>query len=282
MSLQVESLFSVEGTVAVVTGGGTGIGLMIATALENNGATVYILGRRLEVLKNAAEKHAKHGKLIPLQCDVTSRENLISVVETIKQQQGFVNVLVNNSGVMYNVAKAPEPTDDIKTFQEKLWSAGTPEEFTKTFDVNVTAVYYTTVAFLELLDAGNRRATSPEEPTSQVITISSIGGLRRDEFVFSISYSASKAASNHVGKLLANTLRRWKIRSNVIAPGLYPSEMTGGLSGASPDKIPLERLGQAQDMGGLALFLVSKAGAYVSGGVHVTDGGRLGLFASSF
>ncbi|KAI5123655.1 hypothetical protein M0805_001685 [Coniferiporia weirii] len=286
MSLQSGPLFSVEGRVAVVTGGGTGIGLMIATALENNGATVYILGRRIEVLQKAAKEHAKHSKLIPLQCDVTSRENLLAVVETIKEQQGFINVLVNNSGVMYNTAKAPEPTDDIKTFQEKLWSAGTPEEFNRTFDVNVTAVYYTTVAFLELLDAGNRHASSSDEPTSQVITVSSIGGFRRDQRVFSLSYTASKAAVTHMGKTLANTLKGWKIRSNIIAPGLYPSEMTENLvkdkKVVSADEVPLERIGKPEDMGGLALFLVSKAGSFVNGSVHITDGGRLGLFSSTY
>lgn len=150
---------------------------------------------------------------------------MLSVVETIKQQKGFINVLINNSGVLYNNAKPPAPGDDIKAMQEKLWTAGTSEEFSKTFDVNVKAVYYTTVAFLELLAGGNERATSTDDPTSQVITISSIGGFRRDENVFSVSYSASKAAITHVGKLFANTFKPWKIRSNVIAPGIYPSGM---------------------------------------------------------
>lgn len=124
---------------------------------------------------------------------------------------------------MYNSAKPPEPADDIKAFQKKLWEAGTKEEFNKTFEVNVTAVYYTTVAFMDLLDAGNKRAASPDEPTSQVITVSSIGGLRRDDKVFSLSYSASKAAVMQLAKILVNTLKRWKIRSNIIAPGMYPS-----------------------------------------------------------
>jgi len=284
LNLQSDNLFNVDGLVAVVTGGGTGIGLMIATALENNGATVYIVGRRLEVLEKAAKENAKHGKIIPLQGDVTSRENLLTVVETIKQQKGFVNLLVNNSGVMYNNTKPPAPTDDIKAFQEKLWNAGTPEEFNKTFAINVAGVYYTTVAFLELLHEGNKRF--PDKPTSQVITISSIGGFRRDSKVFSLSYSTSKAAVTHLGKTLANVLKDWHIRSNVIAPGVYPSEMTASLVDRTkvvkPDEVPLERYGQPEDMGGLALFLASRAGAYVNGTVHITDGGRLGLFNSTY
>jgi NAD(P)-dependent dehydrogenase (short-subunit alcohol dehydrogenase family) len=125
---------------------------------------------------------------------------------------------------MYNQAKAPTEGDDIKSFQSKLWNAGTPDEFTRTFDVNVKAVYYTTVAFLELLDAANKRpGRAPDSPISQVISVSSIGGLRRDDATFSLSYSVSKAAVTHLGKTLANVLRRWQIRSNIIAPGIYPS-----------------------------------------------------------
>ena len=221
---------------------------MIATTLENNGAIVYILGRRLEVLQKAAKDNAvsccirvhactviflisnifilgnqKHGKIIPLQCDVTSRENLLAVVETIKKEQGYVNALFANSGVMYNGSKPPDPKDDIKAFQSKLWNAGTPEEFTKTFDVNCTAVYYTAVAFLELLHEGNKRATSLSDPTSQIIITSSIAAYRRDTGTFSISYGASKAAVTLMGKTLANVFKGWKIRVNTIAPGVYPS-----------------------------------------------------------
>lgn len=231
---------------------------------------------------------------------------MLSIVEKIKQEQGYINVLINNSGVMYNTAKAPEPTDDIKAFQAKLWNAGTPEEFVKTFEVNVTGVYYTTVAFLELLHLGNERPGLPvDAPTSQVITVSSIASFRRDAGTFSLSYGSSKAAVTHMGKTLANILKGWRIRSNIIAPGVYPSgelqvsglpmplcsspalpEMTQSLldrtQKVGKEMVPLERLGQAEDMGGLVLFLVSKAGAYVSGGIHLTDGGRLGLFSSTF
>lgn len=95
-------------------------------------------------------------------------------------------------------------------------------------DVNVKALYYTTVVFLSLLDAGNRRHTSMSEPSSQVITISSYVGasthaLGLDELVNSLSYSSSKAAATHLGKTFASLLARWEIRSNVIEPGFFPS-----------------------------------------------------------
>jgi len=285
--LQITSLFDVKGLVAVVTGGGTGIGLMIATVLEHNGAKVYIVGRRLEVLQKAAAENNKYGKIIPLQGDVTSKESLLFVVDTIKNSDGYINVLINNSGVMYNNAGAPRSaSEDISSLQSRLWNAGTPQDFVRTFDVNVAGVYYTSVAFLGLLDAGNKRSAATDAPTSQIITVSSIAGFRRDGGMRNISYAASKAATTHLGKILANVLKPYHIRSNVIAPGLYPSEMTASVIDPSKkvdaNTVPLERYGTAEDMGGLVLFLTSRAGAYVSGGVHVTDGGRLGLFASSF
>lgn len=165
----------------------------------------------------------RYGNIIPLQGDITSHASLLSLVETVKHRTGYINLLVNNAGVAHNKFKPWDPATDIKAFQESLWSLGTPDEWARTFAVNVTAVYYTTVAFLELLHLGNVRACGEGVPTSQVITMSSVGGFRRDDRVFSLSYGVSKAAVTHLGKSLANILRGWKIRSNVIAPGIYPS-----------------------------------------------------------
>ncbi|KZT19139.1 NAD-binding protein [Neolentinus lepideus HHB14362 ss-1] len=284
-SVDRSNLFSVEGLVAVVTGGGTGIGRMIATALENNGATVYIVGRRVEVLETAAKESNKFGKIFPLQGDVTSKDSLQSLAETIKTRHGYINLLVNNSGVMFSppARYSLGPPKDIKDLQSRLWNYTTAEHFAKTFEVNCTAVYFTTVAFLELLDAGNRQG-GIAGVTSQVITVSSIAGLRRDSQQFNIAYSMSKAAVTHLGKTLANILKDQKIRSNIIAPGLYPSEMTVDMWSEElvTKGIPLQRGGDNQDMGGLALFLASRAGAYVNGTLHISDGGRIGLFSSTY
>lgn len=282
------SLFSVKGLVAVVTGGGTGIGRMIATALENNGAIVYIVGRRLQVLESTAKEANKYGKIFPLQGDVTSRESLLDMAATLEAKHGYINLLVNNSGISYHDLKPPvirpgATKEDITDLQARLWAAGTPEDWAKTFELNCTAVYCCTVAFLGLLDAGNRQG-GIEGVTSQVISVSSVSGLRRDPSAFSVSYSMSKAAVNHLGKMMANILRDQKIRSNIIAPGLYPSEMTAQLLSEDfiQNGIPLQRAGDIKDMGGLALFLASRAGAYVNGTIHITDGGRLGLFSSTY
>ncbi|KAG2740697.1 hypothetical protein P692DRAFT_20909735, partial [Suillus brevipes Sb2] len=138
----------------------------IATALESNGATVYIIGRRLEVIEKAAKENNRFRKIIPLQGDITCRQSLTKLVETIKARHGYIDLLVNNTGIARNLLPShllsplDDPTDaspSIKAFQSVLWDTGSPEGFAKSFDTNVTAVYFTTVAFLELLQVGNLR-----------------------------------------------------------------------------------------------------------------------------
>ncbi|TBU25518.1 NAD-P-binding protein [Dichomitus squalens] len=280
-----QHLFSVEGLVAVVTGGGTGIGLMIAKALEHNGAIVYIVSRRLDVLEAAANEHNRRRNLIPLQGDVTDRESMRAVAQTIRERHGFINLLVNNAGLARNfLPKLPGPGEvDMKKYQELLWNAGTPQDFADSFDVNVSAVWYNTVCFLDLLDAGNKRGNMPGV-TSQILTVSSGGAFRKDDKVFSVSYTLSKSAATHLGKMLAYFLKDWQIRSNVIAPGIFPSEMVDGLISDEYVRagVPLHRAGTTDDMGGLILFLTSRAGAYLNGTVQLIDGGRLLLYPSSY
>ncbi|KAH7872311.1 uncharacterized protein C8R40DRAFT_1162224 [Lentinula edodes] len=282
-------LFNVEGLVAVVTGGGSGIGLMMATALENNGAVVYIVGRRHEVLERAAQENSRFNNIIPLQGDITNRESLLSVVQIVKARHGYIDLLVNNAGIARN----------LYAFQSALWDSGTPDDFAETFATNVTAPYYTTVAFLELLHQGNLRQqetvfssfmTFPPFHSSQVITVSSSGSFRVDPKIVSMSYTLSKTATTHLGKCLANLLAPWSIRSNVLAPGVWPSEMTN--SRLSPNfkldprvmamSVPLKRAGTEEEMAGTILFLASKAGAYVNGAVWLIDGGRVNSVASSY
>ncbi|KAJ3729449.1 hypothetical protein F5878DRAFT_572354 [Lentinula raphanica] len=315
-------LFDVEGLVAVVTGGGSGIGLMMATALENNGATVYIVGRRHDVLQRAAQENNRYNNIIPLQGDITDRQSLSAIVQVVKARHGYIDLLVNNAGIARNLYVHPLPSPDncsearsppsppasptceplqpsIKEFQSALWDSGTPDDFAETFETNVTAPYYTTVAFLDLLHQGNLRQqesafsrlmTFPPFHTSQVITVSSSGSFRVDPKIVSMSYTLSKTASTHLGKCLANLLAPWNIRSNVLAPGVWPSEMTN--SKLSPNSkldprdmamtVPLKRPGTAEEMAGTILFLASRAGAYVNGAVLLIDGGRVNSVASSY
>ncbi|KAK7032784.1 2OG-Fe oxygenase [Favolaschia claudopus] len=319
--LSSQCLFDVQGLVAVITGGGSGIGRMMAAALENNGATVYIVGRRMEVLKTTAQEISKNGGIIPLEGDITDRTSLLAMVETVKNRHGYIDLLVNNAGIARNLFNHPLPcpgdsppasdqpphkvgdttpsVPSIKAFQAALWGEDTsPQDFAETFATNVTAVYYTTVAFLDLLHSGNIRkrdeswiAVDPLRPplhSSQVISVSSSGGFRLDSKVFSPSYTLAKAACTHLGKLLANLLSPWGIRSNVLAPGVFPSEMTDSvfpqlaLNGAAlVSSVPLKRAGTEEDMAGAILYLASRAGSYVNCAVWLVDGGRVGSLPSS-
>lgn len=138
----------------------------MAKALEANGATVYIAGRRLAKLEEAASQSA-HGKLIPAQCDVTSKESLTALTSRITSEVGYVNLLVANSGILgTNNPAFADPDLSVEGAQEAFW-AMPQQEFNEVFNVNVTAVHYSVVAFLKLLDEGNRRGNLGQ--SSQVI-----------------------------------------------------------------------------------------------------------------
>ncbi|KAF4971993.1 hypothetical protein FSARC_1323 [Fusarium sarcochroum] len=282
-SVDISDLFGVKGLVAVVTGGGTGIGLFIAQALESNGATVYIIGRRKEALENAA-KTAKHGNIHPIQGDITSKPDLERAVSQIQDAHGYVNVVVANAGITGpSLAKLPQnPT--VKEYRDYVWNWNS-DELSETFTVNTVGVLNTAFAFLELLDAGNKRGDLKQR--SQVIATSSIGGFNRIP-ALGYAYGGSKAAVVHIFKQLSTSLGQFDIRANVIAPGFYPSEMTADqiehrkTAGWPKSVVPEERPGDEQDIAGAVLFLVSRAGAYINGNVLVTDGGRLGIVPATY
>ncbi|TFY77833.1 hypothetical protein EWM64_g6180 [Hericium alpestre] len=277
-------LFSLEGMIAVVTGGGSGIGLMVATALEDKGATVYIVGRRKTVLEAAAKESSKHGRIIPLQGDITDRDSLLAAAQTLREKHGYINLLVNNAGVALGNRRPQDYRGDIRALQSALWNDAAPGDFEGCFGINVTGTYYCTVAFLDLLHEGNLRTADATGVTSQVLSVSSIASFRRDERSYSIPYTLSKVACTHMGKAWVNLLRDWKIRSNVLAPGIFPSDMTQEIvtSADVMKDVPLKRPGSQEDVAGTVVYLASRAGAYVNGTVHLLDGGRLSSFSSTY
>ena len=158
-SLEASNLFNVKDLVAVITGGGSGIGLMMAKALALNGAhKVYIVGRRENTLKEAA-KESHHGNIIPLVGDVTSKADLEKIAKKIEQDVGFINVLIANSGFSGPQSSSITKETSIEEFQKTLWGLDS-EEYNKTFAVNCTAVFFSIVAFLSLLDKGNKKGRS--------------------------------------------------------------------------------------------------------------------------
>lgn len=187
---------------------------MMARALALNGAKkVYIIGRRKDVLEKAAAT-VDTGNIIPLQGDVTSKEDLASIVKHIEADVGFINVLVANSGIG-GPQVATTKDGSIEEFQKGLWESKF-EDYVKTFSVNTAAVWYSVVAFLALLDKGNKKGNV--EQNSQVIATSSIAGFNKAT-PGGYAYGQSKAATTHLIKQLATGLVPYEIRSNVIAPG---------------------------------------------------------------
>ncbi|KAK9453549.1 hypothetical protein V1511DRAFT_505043 [Dipodascopsis uninucleata] len=300
MDFSASALFDVKGKVCVVTGGGTGLGLEIATVLENNGAIVYILGRRKNILDNAAEKYAKNGKIYSIVCDVTKKDDLLKAVAEIKEQSGHVDILFANSGVMSeNQIKATESIKkDAKALSEYFMQCS-QENWQDTFEVNVTSVFFTVMAFLELLDLANKKngidPFGENKPThkssSQVVITASIAGVLR-VVPMSFTYNVTKAATIHLGKMLSTYLLPFDIRVNTICPGMFPSEMTGGAADQTSNKntlgdfprsiIPLGRAGAENEIAGLALYLAAPTGAYCNGTVFVIDGGRVAMLPASY
>ena len=298
---KVQDLFNVQGLVAVITGGGSGLGLYAARALDANGAkAVYIVGRREDTLKEAA-KNAVNGTLIPIVGDVNDKDSLLKVAERVRHEQGFINLLFANAGVLgpKHAADLGE-NPSIKEFQATMFKSDM-KDYSFTQQVNNTAVFYTAVAFLDLLDNGNKQRNVPQD--SQILVTSSIAGLSR-HLSSSFAYSTSKAAANHLVKMLSTYFaqHQYHIRVNGVCPGLYPSEMTAGLTGTmnkfagikghegafedahtmDPQRSPAGRTGSEEDFAGVILFLVSKAGAYCNGELMVTDGGRTSVLPASY
>lgn len=203
-------------------------------------------------------------------------------------------MLIANSGMIGpNVASlfSGGETPSLDKLRKALWDIPM-ENFTETMNLNVTATFYTVVAFLDLLAKGNAARERTDLPCSQVIITTSISAFSRMPAA-GFAYSASKAAATHLVKQLSTCFAPYKIRCNAIAPGFFPSEMTENMpwmSGSNPrlegnlssKTCPLERSGTEEDIAGQALFLTSKAGAYVNGCIQLLDGGRLSILPATY
>ncbi|THY38858.1 NAD(P)-binding protein [Aureobasidium pullulans] len=289
-------LFSAKGLTVVITGGGSGIGLAFATSLAGSGAEkVYLLGRRVKNLEDAA-KSIKPDIIVPIQCDVTDQSSIDAAVKQIEKQSSHIDVLINNAGVLGPDHKGISDAQSIQELQEIMkrdWSG-----WDTSFQTNTSAIVSVSAAFLHLLDAGNKKrgwatgrrevqervegGDSSDPRSSQIITVASIASFNR--FVTAgLAYSATKAGAAMLGKALATLLAPFNIRSNIIAPGRFPSDMTAGDTGSFPvTQIPASRSGSYEDMASMILFLVGKSGAYHNGNVQVIDGGRLSMMPSTY
>jgi NAD(P)-dependent dehydrogenase (short-subunit alcohol dehydrogenase family) len=260
---------------------------MITRTLALNGASrVYIIGRRAHVLQQAAQS-INPAIVIPLPGDVTSQTSLLEIAAQVGQESAHINLLVANAGIM---GPRPMKTTSVKEYRAHALQTSI-EEFTHTYAVNTASVYYTSLAFLGLLEAGNRYCEGEFCQRSQIIATSSIGGFSRLAGA-SFAYSSSKAAVTHMMKMMATAFVPFRIRCNVLAPGLVESDLAAGVISSLPSSddggrvnenvIPAGRTGTEEDVAGAVLYMASRAGAYLNGSVLVMDGGRLGMLPSTY
>jgi NAD(P)-dependent dehydrogenase (short-subunit alcohol dehydrogenase family) len=248
----VKQLFSIDGKVALVTGGSRGIGLMIARGYAENGARVYVSSRSADACAETAAELSKVGTCIALPADLSSPAEVKRLAAELSAREPALHILVNNAGANWG---AP-----LEEYPDSAWD--------KVLALNVKAVFHATVALLPQLAA----AASAEDP-ARVINIGSIDGIQVP-LLETYAYSASKAAVHHMTRVLARKLAPRDITVNAIAPGPFESKMMAETLRKFGDSIaksnPRRRIGTPE---GAAIYLASRAGAYVTGAVIPVDGG---------
>ncbi|OOQ83459.1 short-chain dehydrogenase [Penicillium brasilianum] len=279
-SFKLENLFGMKGKVALITGGGSGIGLMATQSLAVNGAKVYITGRTKEKLDRVVELYGKDisGEIVAITADVTSKESIQKLVDEISAKESKLDILINNAGI--SSAKQDTDREDPKELQQELFhNTSKVSDWEDVMRTNVMQLFFVTTAFLPLLSKSTENTPGW---SSTVINISSISGIiKASQHHF--AYNASKAAAIHLTKMLAHEIADSgvKIRVNNIAPGVFPSEMTAKESDDKQKsslekekyegKVPAGRPGKDEDMAGAVLFTASNQ--YLNGQTIVVDGG---------
>ncbi|AJD90207.1 gluconate 2-dehydrogenase [Jeotgalibacillus malaysiensis] len=253
--MKVMELFDLTGKTALVTGGGRGLGEQIAEGFAEAGANVVICSRKLEACQEVADRLAELGvKTLALQCDISNPADAERVVNETVEQFGSIDILVNNSGATWGARAEEMPLEAWK----------------KVMDVNVTGTFLMSQA------AGRKMI---EQQSGKIINIASVAGLGGTDprVMDTIGYNTSKGAVITMTKDLAVKWGRHNINVNAIAPGFFPTKMSKAIIDQGKDPImevtPMKRFGSDDDLKGAALFLASKASAYVTGDVLIVDGG---------
>ena len=258
--------FSIDGKVALITGGSRGIGEMIAAGFLQHGAKIYISSRKAEMCHATAAKLQTEygGTCVSIPANLSEIDGINHLVQELAQAESSLDILINNAGTSWGTP--------LTEFPEFGWD--------KVMDTNVKGVFFLTQKCLPLL----RAAGSKEDP-ARVVNIGSIDGIRTPKFE-NYSYAASKAAVHHLTRQLAAHLVKEHINVNAIAPGPFPTWMLstgvgfgGQVEGADWDQIgernPSGRVGTLEDICGTAIYLCSRAGAFTVGTTITCDGGSI-------
>jgi NAD(P)-dependent dehydrogenase (short-subunit alcohol dehydrogenase family) len=248
-------LFSIKGKTALVTGGSSGIGKMIATGMVEAGAKVYIASRKADVCDAVAKELSASGECHSLPADLSTEAGCRALADALAAREDKLHILVNNAGANWGAPYEEYPDSALD----------------KVFALNVKGVFHLTRFLTPLL----AKAATDDDP-ARVINIGSIDGLQAP-VLETYAYSASKAAVHHMTRVLAHKLARQHITVNAVAPGPYESKMMAETLRRAGEQlaktIPLGRIGRPDDMAGIAIFLSSRAGAYLTGTVIPVDGG---------
>ncbi len=257
--MNVREMFDLNNKVAIVTGGGRGIGLKMAEGLAEVGANIVLCSRKAENCQKAVQDLAKLGvKTLAMACDVKSPSGIQNVVDKALEEFGRLDILVNNSGVTWG-----GPTEDYSL-----------EGWEKVMDTNMTG------AFLFSQIAGRAMI---RQKSGSIINIASVMGVigTESDAADAIAYSASKGALISFTKDLAAKWAKYNIRVNAIAPGWFPTDMTKWALDHNGKKIlshvPMGRFGEAEELKGAVVYLASEASRYVTGIVLPVDGGLLAV-----
>lgn len=240
-----------EGQIALVTGGGSGIGYTISEQLLKLGATVYIAARKEERLKNAAEKLNELGACQYMVCDIRDTSSIQSLADYIKKESGRLDLLINNAGGQF-----PSLAEDLS---ENGWNAVVKN--------NLNGTFYMTQIMAKTFFI-------PQESGS-ILNI--IVNIYRG-FPGMAHTGAARAGVDNLTKSLAVEWSKYNIRINAVAPGIiqstglenYPEAMLNGIS----ETIPMKRLGSTEEVAWLTLFLAGPMGSYITGETVYIDGGQ--------
>lgn len=253
--MHVNELFSLKGKVAIVTGGGRGLGEQIAEGFAEAGANVVVCSRKLEACEEVSQKLKDFGvESLALKCDITNPEDVKNVVQQTLEKFGRIDILVNNSGASWG---APAEEMPLEAWQ-------------KVINVNVTGTFLMSQAAGKVM---------LEQGSGKIINIASVAGLKgsNPKYMDAIGYNASKGAVITFTKDLAAKWGPRGIYVNAIAPGFFPTKMSNGLLEKGGQGIlegtPLRKFGSDSDLKGVAVFLAAPASDYITGDTVVVDGG---------
>ncbi len=253
-------LFSLTGKAAVVTGGTSGIGRMIADGLVDAGMRVVIASRKAEACAQVAAELGQRGEAVGIAADLSTEAGCAALAAAVAEREDAVHLLVNNAGATWGAPLQDYPDAAF----DKLWA------------VNVKGVFHLTRALLPQL-----RAAATDDDPARVINIGSVDGLRVP-VMETYAYSTTKAAVHMLTRHLAANLAREHITVNAIAPGPFDSRMMAfalddpAVRESIARSVPLGRVGHPDDLAGTVIFLASRAGAYLTGAVIPVDGGITG------